>query len=102
MTWSVDARVPVRFGSPEEAGPEDVVVMEGDLGSLGHVAGCACCVPRGGAGRALARLFEQRARGEVAFFRRVLIVASAQGREAVTQALREDPVASGRFRLSLS
>ncbi len=72
---------------------------EGEMGAPGHAAGCACCVARGGAGVALGRLFERRAREEVAFFRRVLVVADEAGRVAVVEALLGDPLASGRFRL---
>lgn len=65
-----------------------------------HVPGCACCVARGPAAVALDRLFQRRARGEVGFFRRVVVVtATAEGDMEVWSALRNDPLASARFRL---
>ncbi len=100
-TW--DARVPVLIGSEADAGADDVIVAEdgaawGALG--GHVADCACCVPRGVVASDLAALFLARARGEVPFFRRVVAVpASEAGAAAIRAVLRDDPFVSGRFRL---
>ncbi len=65
-----------------------------------HPAGCACCLPRSEAAAALGRLFLARARGDVAFFRRVVAVTmTPQGEAAVRAAVAEDPLISGRFRL---
>ena len=116
MGWSVDARVPVRFGTFAEVGDGEAVLVEGAApcvaaesfvatGALdlapGHVPGCACCVQRSGAGVALARLFERRARGETGFFRAVVAVTTTpEGRSAVEAALAGDIVASARFRLA--
>ncbi len=113
MVLFVDARLLVRFGSLAEAGEGDAVLVEGEavaegfpvaafgLSAPGHAAGCACCLPRSAAGVALARLFEQRARGQVGFFTRVLAVtATAAGEAAIRAALERDPLASGRFRLA--
>lgn len=100
MTRMFDARVPVAFGPLSEAGDGDAV-LAGPFGPApGHSAGCACCAPRAPAAEALSRLFTQRARGEVAFFRRVLVVADEADASAVRTALASDPVASARFRLA--
>jgi hypothetical protein len=112
MTWSVDARVPVVLASLSEIGEGDAALIESaeapERGAResflpvagAHVAGCACCVARGPAAVALDRLFQRRARGEVGFFRRVVVVtATAEGDMEVWSALRNDPVASARFRL---
>ena len=106
MTLMFDARVPVVFGNCRDAQEGDVVlagVLDGSPGhdvvdAPGHAAGCACCVARTPAAQALGRLFLQRVRGEVAFFRRVLVEGQAL-EAAVRAALRSDPVAAARFRL---
>ena len=104
-----DGRIPVVLGGV--VGEGDAVLLEGD-GALppgaaarfsagGHAIGCACCIPRGEAGRALGWLFLARARGEVAPFGRVVaMTTSAAGREAVVAAVSGDVVASARFRLA--
>jgi len=107
----MDARVPVVFGELAAAGPEDGLLIEGDApapagravarftaGPLSwHAPSCACCVPRAAAAAALGRLYLARARGEVAFFRRVVAVVNDP--EAVRAALAEDRLAAGRYRL---
>jgi hypothetical protein len=107
----IDARVPVLFGSVEDARPDDALLIDGDAeapaghvvarlsgdGSAAHVAGCVCCVPRSAAGSALAGLFLARGRGEVAFFRRVMVVTGDRG--AIMEAVAGDVLASGWFRL---
>jgi hypothetical protein len=101
-----DLRIPVVFGEPSEAGPQDAVLAEGDLPAAahfvpgsGHAAGCTCCVPRGEAGRALAWLLHARARGQVPFFNRVVAVVSTEaGRADICSALVSDPIASTCFR----
>ena len=112
MTRFVDARVPVFIGSAASAGPEAVLQVEGAIPAeaaarfvvrkpTGHVAGCACCVPRSPVSDALNRLFLARARGEMPFFRTVVVVpATDEGAAAVRQALAEDPVTMARFRLA--
>lgn len=104
-----DGRIPVVIGGA--AGEGDAVLIEGDgalpagtaarftLAAGGHAIGCACCAPRSDAGRALGRLFLARARGEVAAFGRVVVVASEEGRAAVEAAVGGDVVASARFRM---
>ncbi len=107
-----DDRVPVRFGDPEA---DEAVLVEGEAtvrcgrtaarfrlspAMAGHAMGCACCVPRGPVAEALGRLFLARARGEVALFRSVAVLATPAGEAAVRAALAEDQVAAGRFRLA--
>ncbi len=106
-----DGRIPVVLGGV--AGKGDAVLLEGEgvlpagvaaarfmVSAGGHAIGCACCVPRSDAARALGRLFLARARGEVAAFRRVVAVTTSEaGRAAVKAAVAGDVVASARFRL---
>ena len=105
-----DGRIAVVLGGA--AGEGDAVLLEGDgvlpegaaarftVEAGGHVIGCACCVPRSDAGRALGRLFLARARGEVVAFGRVVAgTTSEAGRAAVAAAVAGDVVASARFRL---
>ena len=103
MTLMFDARVPVVFGSSRDAQEGDAVLADGladELdGAPGHDAGCACCLGRTPAAQALGDLFMQRARGDVAFFRRVLVDGHA-AEAAVRAALQSDPVAAARFRLA--
>ncbi len=120
MAPFIDARVPVRLGSPQgsaEGIAEEITVgcallIEGSapapsghpvarfvLPVSGHVVGCACCLPRGPVAAALSRLFQARARGEVAFFRLVLALpVGAAGAAAVRAALAEDVFVAARFR----
>ena len=66
----------------------------------GHPAGCACCAARQAAALALDRLFLQRARGEIPFFRRVAaVLATERGEASLRAALASDPIVSARFRL---
>lgn len=99
MPLIFDARVPVVFGSSRDAQEGDAVLAGALDDALGHDAGCACCVARTPAAQALGDLFMQRARGEVAFFRRVLVDGRA-AEAAVRAALQSDPVAAARFRLA--
>ena len=108
MTFTLDSRIPVILAGVEQAGADDFVLREGHPGLAGflpgpsaHGATCACCAPRGPAGRALAALLQARARGEVTFFRRVVAcVTSEAGRAGLLDALDRDPVASACFRLA--
>jgi hypothetical protein len=110
MTWSVDGRVLVVFGAIGDAGPDDALLIEGDAAvPSGHAVarftasrqphriGCACCAGRGEAAMALGAIFLARARGEVAFFRRVVAVVSDI--DAMRATLADDKLVSGRFRL---
>jgi hypothetical protein len=112
MNFPLDARVPLIIGTMAIAGPQDLLLLEGEPWDLdgraavffdvdsGHAPGCGCCGPRGAAGRALARALHGRARGDLPFFRRVVAVVVTQaGRAQVEAAVRDDPVASACFRL---
>jgi hypothetical protein len=108
-----DARIGVRFGAAEDAGPEDALLIEGDAPAdrpaiarftlpirvPSHPPGCICCAPRGPVAEALGRLFLARARGEISWFRSVVAVTrSAAGADAVRAALAADVVTTARFR----
>ena len=107
MTLMIDARIPVVFGIGQDvqegdfvlAGPLGGPFEHNLLGMSGHGAECACCVARSPAAQALSHLFLQRARGEVAFFRRV-VVEEQDLEAAVRAALQSDSVAGARFRLA--
>src|SRR6185312_16438294 len=87
MMQAMDGRVPVVFGAAALAGPRDALLLDAGVAvdaaagavarlpaaAAGHRIGCACCQPRGAAAEALGRLFLARARGEVRFFRRVVV-----------------------------
>jgi hypothetical protein len=108
-----DDRIPVRLGQPEAG---EAVLIEGDAAAMppdrpvarfrlvpalaGHAPACACCVPRGPVAEALGRLFLARARGEVAWFRSIAVIATPAGKVAVRAALAGDQVSAGRFRLA--
>ena len=121
MAIFVDARVKLRIGTADAAGPRDALLIEGeadapegatharftlsDSGTLAqgtaHPSGCACCLPRGPVAEALSRLFLQRVRGEVAYFSEIVAVpGSPDGEAAIRAALQTDPVIAARFRLS--
>jgi hypothetical protein len=92
MALFIDARIPVAFGAD---------VREGDARFVpsaqpSHPAGCTCCVARSEDALALDRLFLARVRGEVPWFRRVVVPADDP---ALRAALTADPVLSARFRL---
>jgi hypothetical protein len=63
----------------------------------GHIAGCACCTPRGPAALALAALFRARATGAATYFSAATVVASPAGEAAIRAALKYDAVAAARF-----
>ncbi len=112
MTLFLDARLPVRFGTPDQAGPERALLIEGDapappgvpfarfvLAPGIHPASCACCAPRGPVAEALARLFLDRARGGAPFREVIALVRGPTGEEAVRAAVTADQLAAARFRL---
>ncbi len=101
MAWTVDARVPVRFGSLADAGADDAVLslVAAGPGTL-HAAACLCCRPRGLVATELARLFQARAKGAVPFFRAVVVVVSPGGEAAVRTVIAAEPLVSGRFRMA--
>lgn len=115
MALFLDARVKLRIGTADMAGPDDALLIEGDgVAPEGtvfgrflspvvgfHPIGCACCLPRGPVAEALTQLFLQRVRGEVAYFSAVVAApCSAAGEAAIRAALQEDPMVMARFRLS--
>ncbi len=95
--------VPVALGGPGDVAAGDVAVALPPPEVAGHAVGCVCCRPRSPLGRQLGRLFSARARGEVAFFRRVVVLAPsgvtppAAAAELARQ-IAADPVAAARFR----
>lgn len=96
------ALLPVVLGGPGDVGMGDVAVALPSPEIAGHLVGCLCCRPRSPLGRELARLFSARARGEVAFFRRVVALAPAGMAPNVAAAelarqIAADPVAAARF-----
>lgn len=111
MTASNDDRIPLRFGTADQAGPQDAVLLDESLG--GGVAGagtvarfrpaaahglfCVCCVGRTPAATALGRLFQDRATGRVPWFTRVLAVVADAA--TLAEAVRSDRVVAARFRL---
>jgi hypothetical protein len=98
MTNANDDRIPVLFGTAADAGPEDAVLRLEAAASPFHGAGCACCAPRGAVGRALGGLFLARARGEVPYFRRVVVVSADVA--GVRAALASDILVAARFRMA--
>jgi hypothetical protein len=106
----IDARVPLRFGPLASRTADEAVMLDSDLPAEapvarfnpargGHAPDCACCVPRSAAAAALAALFRERAVGHGPPFRGVLAVVGPDGEAAVREALANDPVAAGRYRL---
>ncbi len=101
-------RIPVVFGGVAGAG--DAVLLENGVGYAGegyvvgfavglpgHVRGCACCGGRTRVAEVLSGMFLARARGEVGFFGRVVVVASPAGEAAVREAVAGDVVLRARF-----
>jgi len=112
MVGSTDMRIPIVMGG--EAGPGDAALVEDGhampaagyavrfavwSAKPGHFAGCACCTLRGPAADALTALFRARATGVAPLFKRLVVLASAEGEAAVKAALAEDVVSAARFRL---
>jgi len=83
---------------PDEAAPSEIppgtAVERLATRPALHDAACACCTPRVALAEALHRLFLRRARGEVAFFRRVVVSLTA----AEIGAALIDPLVAPRFR----
>jgi hypothetical protein len=95
-----DSRVPVVAGDPGQAGPGDVVANAAPTASFGHAIGCGCCRARAPLADALARLFLARARGEIAFFARVVVPCAPNDESALAALLAADPVTAARFRFA--
>ena len=64
------------------------------------LARCACCAPRHQIAQALAKLFFARARGEVAFFRQVVVIGADE--TAIRAAVADDVVTAARYRIASS
>lgn len=92
--------IPVILGSVEDAAADDVTLPLPSAETGGHPFGCLCCLPRGLLGRELGRLFSARARGEVAFFRRVVLLGPAAAAPDVARQIAADVVAGARFRFA--
>ncbi len=93
MAVFIDARIPVVFGVEPSEGD---AVLPAQAGAAAHPAGCACCVARAPGTAGLDRLFLDRVRGAVPWFRRVVV---PEDDPALRAALEADPVLSARFRL---
>ena len=100
MTDARDGRVPVVAGEAAQAGAGDVVVPLSPDGATTHSPGCACCRPRAAFAQALGRLFLARARGERAFFTRVVVPCAPEHDATIVQAITADPVTAARFRFA--
>jgi hypothetical protein len=116
MSWSLDARTPVRLLSAEAA-PGGAVILAEDGAALPaaparveryaappltqgpHPAFCGCCQPRNPVSIALDRLFLARAKGGSPWFSEVVAIAASEaGRVALEAALSDDSVTVARFR----
>lgn len=97
MPTPPDGRLPIVFAPADTAGPDDVVLRATPALQAGHAAGCACCAPRDGLAAALAGLYLRRARGEVPFFRRVVVVCTDPA--SARKLLARDAFVAARFRL---
>ena len=114
MSWSLDARTPVR-ALDAAACPPGAVVLAEDGAPLpaapvrverfaappigAHPIGCACCQPRNPVAIALDRLFLARARGDAPWFGEVIAITQSEaGRQALAASLEGDSVTRARFR----
>ncbi len=105
-------RIPVHFAIPVV--PGDAVLLGasgtapaglpfariGTANLTNHQANCACCNPRDTIGMALGALHQARARGQVAWFNRLVVLAPPENWPAVRAALTEDRLAAARYRLA--
>lgn len=110
MISETDMRIPIVMGGRPEAA--DAVLVEDGLdmpetgyairfvpGKPGHGLSCICCTLRGPAADALGRMFRERAMGVAPLFKRVVVLASPAGEDAVREALTEDVVTAARYRI---
>lgn len=119
MAWSIDARIPVTVLEDPSAlpgalgaGRPAALLTEGvapdDTGARAtgsfapepsHPAACTCCAGRSAAAQALDRLFQDRVRGRVGWFDRVVaLAATPAGKAELALALAQDPLTCARFR----
>lgn len=80
--------------------PDSAYVVRFGLSGFGHQPGCVCCTTRSPVASALSVLFLARATGKGAFFRRVVVLASAAGWAEVEAALAQDIMTRARFKLA--
>jgi hypothetical protein len=110
MATDTDMRIPIVMGLEPAATDAVLVEAGGIMPAVGHVVeftvakaghplACACCTLRGPVADALSRVFRERATGAAPFFKRVVVLASANGEAAVRQALVQDVVTSARYRI---
>ena len=108
----IDARVPVRFAAevPRPA-PDAALVVGAGVPFSGagwaatlvlppgdsHSAACACCGGRPARATALTHLFQARARGEVGFFRVLVVCLPDPEAVVLRDLLAADPYLSGCF-----
>ena len=98
MTSEPGALLPVVLGGPGDLAAGDLALPLPPPEVAGHLIGCACCPPRSPLGRELGRLFSARARGEVAFFRRVVVLGPPAAAAELARQIAADPVAAARLR----
>ncbi len=111
MKTPPDARVPVRLVTSAIVTTDGLVIADEAVRlaapagarlvafqAPSHGAGCACCAGRAPLASLLARLFAERARGDIPFFRIVVAVSDASGLRAAREMMRADPFLAGRYR----
>lgn len=79
--------------------PSNRLASSADVAPTGHATGCACCTVRSPLAVLLSELFQQRARGTLPLFRRVLLVISAPAEGSVRRMVTDDRLVSALFRL---
>lgn len=79
--------------------PSNRVASSADVPMAGHATGCACCVARPPLAVLLSELFQQRARGTLPLFRRVVLVMSVSAEGGFRQLATDDRLVSALFRL---
>ncbi|WP_439598739.1 hypothetical protein [Falsiroseomonas sp.] len=124
MTWTLDARIPLRLvtsaqlaaqmaAAQQDSGKPALLIPEALAGMATqglphaafapegprHAAACACCAGRPPVSAALDRLFQARVRGTCPWFDSVLaVVPDDASRTEVETALQHDPLTAARFR----
>ncbi|MSO71028.1 MAG: GTP-binding protein [Alphaproteobacteria bacterium] len=94
------ARAAVIVNELGEVALDDALLLAAGAEPLTLAGGCVCCTVRGDLSRALGDLYVQRAKGEVAYFDRVLIETTGLADPApILHSLMSDPLLAARFRL---
>ncbi|GBQ63752.1 hypothetical protein AA103196_0686 [Ameyamaea chiangmaiensis NBRC 103196] len=70
------------------------------LAGVPHGAACVCCAGPGVLGATLMRLFQDRARGTVPFFRTAALVAPERDHATLRTAMMADPFAMAYYQLA--